>query len=147
MGFIVMEYVSGVGLDALDVRDDPSIAERTMSAVRQLATIPIETHEGPIPVGCGAAYGYLWSEDGTGYPLKNMSDMEIWLNTRLAVVNQPPTSLTRQRLTMRHMDLVRRNICILSDSRSCFFDWAFAGFYHSIPHIPNSGFPGPVRSR
>jgi hypothetical protein len=135
MGFIVMEYVSGVGLHKLDVCRDPSIAERTMNAVRQLATIPTATHQGPGPVGGGAAYGYLWSENGTGCTLRNISDMETWLNTRLAIINQPPISLTRQRLTMRHMDLVRRNICILSDSRICFFDWAFAGFYPAIFEI------------
>lgn len=93
------------------------------------------THGGPGPVGGGAAHGYLWSENGTGCALRNINDMEIWLNTRLAIIDQPRISLTHQRLLMRHMDLARRNICVLSDSRICFSDWAFAGFYPAIFEI------------
>jgi hypothetical protein len=136
MGFIVMEFVSGVGLHTLDLRTDLSIARRTINAIRQLATIPMASHQGPGPVGGGAAYGYLWSENGTGCTLETTDDMEAWFNKRLAIINQPPISLThQQKLTMRHMDLVRRNICILRDQRVCFFDWAFAGFYPAIFEI------------
>jgi hypothetical protein len=136
MGFIVMEYVCGVGLDTLDVASDPSIAKRTMGAVQHLSTIPMATHRGPGPVEGGAARGYLWSEDGTGRTLESVGDIENWFNARLAVIKQPPLSFARhQHLTMRHMDLVRRNMCILPDSRISFFDWAYAGFYRSIFEI------------
>jgi hypothetical protein len=136
MGFVVMEYICGVGLDTLDVGSDSSIAKRTMDAVRHLSTIPVATHRGPGPVEGGAARGYLWSDDGTGRTLESVSDMENWFNMRLAVIKQPPLSFARhQHLTMRHMDLVRRNIYILPDSRICFFDWAYAGFYPSIFEI------------
>jgi hypothetical protein len=90
-------------------------------------------HQGPGPVGGGTTYGYLWSEHGTVRPLETVSDMETWLNTRLAVVEQPMMSFERQQhFTTRHMDLVRRSICILPDSRICFFNWEFAGFYPPI---------------
>jgi hypothetical protein len=136
MGFIVMEYVSGVGIDALDIRNDPTISKHTINAVRHLATIPLSPDQGPGPVGGGPAYGYLWSESGTGQILETVEDMERWFNKRLSIINQPPISLARQQqLRMCHMDLVRRNICILPDSRICFLDWAFAGFYPPIFEI------------
>jgi hypothetical protein len=97
-------------------------------------------HQGPGPVGGGTAYGYLWSEHGTGRPLETVSDMETGLNTRLAVVEQPMMSLERQQhFTTRHMDLVKRSICILPDSRICFFNWEFAGFYPPIFKVQVSG--------
>jgi thiamine kinase-like enzyme len=61
--------------------------------------------------------------------------MEKWMNTRLAVLNQPPISLAHHPLRMCHMDLVRRNILLLPDSSLCFVDWAFAGFFPSIFEI------------
>jgi hypothetical protein len=68
-GFLVMKYVRGVGLHALDVGSD-GIAKHTMNPVRKLSTIPIATHQGPGPVGNGASNGYLWSGNGTGCTLE-----------------------------------------------------------------------------
>ena len=135
MGFVVMKFVSGVGLDKLDVHTDLSIATRTINAIQHLATIPMGSHQGPGPVECGAAHDYLWPEDGTGCTLETVDSMEGWLNKRLAVVNEPLISLANQELEMRHMDFARRNICILADQRTCFLGWGFAGFYPAIFEI------------
>ena len=133
MGFIVMEYVLGVSLNTISVVDHPHLAKRTMEAIRHLAMVPIPSDQGPGPVGGGSAYGYLWSEDGTGQSLGSVEDMEEWMNRRLDVVKQPRISLaSHQQLSMRHMDLVRRNIILLSNSSVCFVDWAFAGFFPDI---------------
>lgn len=113
-GFIVMEYVLGVNFDTLNMLDNPHLAERTMEAIRHLATIPIPPDQGPGPVGGGSAYGYLWSDDGTGQSLESINGMEEWMNKRFDVVKQPRISLIRhQELSMHYMDLVRRNICLL----------------------------------
>lgn len=136
MGFIVMEYVLGVNLDTLNVVDNPHLAERTMEAIQHLATIPIPPNQGPGPVGGGSAHGYLWSDDGTGQSLESIKDIEEWMNRRLDVVKQPRISLScHQQLSMHHMDLVRRNILLLSNSSICFVDWAFAGFFPAIFEI------------
>jgi len=39
MGFIVMEYVSGVGLHTLDVRNHPSIAKRNHPSIANIAAV------------------------------------------------------------------------------------------------------------
>ncbi|KAL5380678.1 hypothetical protein PMIN03_010530 [Paraphaeosphaeria minitans] len=136
MGFIVMEYVLGVNLHTLDAAEIPHLADRTMAAIRHLATIPVPPGQGPGPVGGGAAQGYLWSDYGTGRDLKTIEGIENWMNQRLDIVNYPRISLAQhQQLTLRHMDLVRRNICVLSDSSICFMDWAFAGFFPAIFEI------------
>ncbi|KAF2691384.1 hypothetical protein K458DRAFT_324709 [Lentithecium fluviatile CBS 122367] len=136
MGFIVMEYVLGVNFDTLSVAENPHLVERTMEAIQHLATIPIPPNQGPGPVGGGSVHGYLWSDDGTGKSLESIKDMEEWMNRRLDVVKQPPISLARhQQLNMHHMDLVRRNILLLSNSSVCFVDWAFAGFFPDIFEI------------
>ncbi|KAF2245198.1 hypothetical protein BU26DRAFT_522297 [Trematosphaeria pertusa] len=136
MGFIVMEYVLGINLDTLNVVEKPHLAERTMEAIQHLAMIPIPPDQGPGPVGGGSAYGYLWSDDGTGQSWESIKDMEEWMNKRLDVVKQPRISLARhQQLSMHHMDLVRRNILLLPNSSVCFVDWAFAGFFPDIFEI------------
>lgn len=136
MGFIVMEYVAGVNLKTLNVLDDPAFAKRTMDANQHLAMIPIPSNQGPGPVDGGFAQGYLWSDQGFGCTFNTITDMENWINARLEVVHLPLLSFAQhQRLTMRHMDLVRRNICILPDSSICFMDWAFADFFLDIFEI------------
>lgn len=136
MGFIVMEYVHGVNLHTLDVVESPHLADRTMAAIRHLASIPVPPGQGPGPVGGGAAKGYLWSDSGTGRDLESIEGIENWMNQRLDIVSYPRISLAQQQeLTLRHMDLVRRNICVLSDSSICFMDWAFAGFFPAIFEI------------
>lgn len=130
MGFIVIEYVPGANLDTLDVLADLSIAKRTIDAIRHLATIPVPLGQGPGPVGGGPAYGYLWSDNGTGCALGTIKGIEDWMNMRLNIVKQPRIYFAhQQQLTIRHIDLARRNIRMLPDNRVCFMDWAFAGFY------------------
>jgi serine/threonine protein kinase len=133
MGFIVMDYVAGKSLDTLDISTDPSLASHTVRAIQHLETIPPPPGQGPGPVGGGSAQGYLWSGSGSGSSFCTVEDMESWMNTRLAAVKQPTISLANhQRLRLRHMDLVRRNILLCPDLSICFVDWAFAGFYPAI---------------
>jgi hypothetical protein len=134
-GFILMEFVQGVSLDSLNVLDDPNLAKRAIMATQHLATIPIPTGQGPGPVGGGSAQGYLWSDGGTGITFQSITGMENWINTRLSVLKLPAISLKQQPLCMRHMDLVRRNICLLQNSSICFMDWAFSGFYPEMFEI------------
>ncbi|CAI6339205.1 unnamed protein product [Periconia digitata] len=61
--------------------------------------------------------------------------MQQWMNTRLAVVTKERLDLTSHQLSMRHMDLVHRNIILMADSSICFLDWAFAGFYPELFEI------------
>jgi hypothetical protein len=134
-GLIVMEFIRGTTLDSLSVLENPDLAKRTRNAIEHLATIPIPIGQGPGPVGGGPAQGYLWSDEGTDCTFFTIADMENWMNTRLSVVKVPNISLAQLPLRMRHMDLVRRNICLLPDSSICFLDWAFAGFYPDIFEI------------
>lgn len=136
MGFIVMEYVRGVSLESIDVHANPHLAKLTIDAIRHLATIPAPSSQGPGPVGGGPARGYLWSDEGTRYGFTSIKDMEDWMNTRFSIVKMPHISFAQhQKISMRHMDLVRRNIYLLPDSTICFLDWAFAGFYPDIFEI------------
>jgi len=64
MGFLVMEYVDGVNLESIDVRDRPDIARRTIEAIQHLAMIPIPG-QGPGPVGGASPYGYCLFHPGT----------------------------------------------------------------------------------
>ena len=61
--------------------------------------------------------------------------MESWINTRLKVVGESPLVIAHLPLGMRHMDLVRRNIILRSDSSLCFLDWAYAGFFPAFFEI------------
>ncbi|KAF2744726.1 hypothetical protein M011DRAFT_408130 [Sporormia fimetaria CBS 119925] len=130
LGYIVMEYIPGDTLDKLDVSENPNLAEKTMDAVRHLASIPVMQELGPGPIGHDPIAGYVWGDNGTGCPFYSIEDMEDWLNDRLDVWKLPPISIPRdRRLNMHHMDLARRNICLRPDNSICFFDWGCAGFY------------------
>ncbi|KAF1970567.1 hypothetical protein BU23DRAFT_379124, partial [Bimuria novae-zelandiae CBS 107.79] len=131
VGYLIMEYVSGTPLDAMDT--NPHAMMAVANAIKHLSRIPVPRFQGPGPVGQGAARGYLWPEEGVFF--NSFEDMQGWMNTRLAVVSKERLDLNAHRFTMRHMDLVRRNIILMADSSICFLDWAFAGFYPELFEI------------
>ncbi|KAF2865907.1 kinase-like domain-containing protein [Massariosphaeria phaeospora] len=131
VGYLIMEYVRGTRLDSVEI--DPYTMEAVARAIAHLSTIPVPASQGPGSVVQGVARGYLWPPEGVTF--NAFEDMQAWFNSRLAVVGEKRLDLISHPLVMRHMDLVRRNIILKSDSSVCFLDWAFAGFYPELFEI------------
>lgn len=135
MGFLVMEFLQGDTLDQVDLIENPEVVARVAKAITHLAKIPLPQQQGPGPVGLSPARGYLWSDDGSGKPFTSLQDAELWMNKRLNAIGFPSISFARQALTMRHMDLVRRNILLLPNSSIGLLDWEYAGYYPQLFEI------------
>ena len=144
MGYIVMEYIKGTGLDTyqhhniLDTEAMAEIVERIVNALNHLLQIPVLHDQAPGPVGGGAPTGYLWSETGAGTSFTSLTDMEHWLNKRLALHElggHAKLDLKSLELSMCHTDLAPRNIILQNDGGIYFLDWAYAGFYPRLFEI------------
>jgi thiamine kinase-like enzyme len=71
----------------------------------------------------------LWFDDDAGKVFADLHDVESWMNKRLSLVKQPNISFEGPVLTMRHMDLVRRNILLLSNHSIALVDCEFSGIF------------------
>lgn len=130
-GYLFMEYVPGQTLAevGLGVRDD--IVPRIAQIIAHLGEIEVQNSQSdavPGPIGGGCPIGYLWGEDGAGATFKCVSDLNDWLNKRLAL-QKKSINLHGSPLVLCHLDLARRNMILREDNRISLVDWGCAGLY------------------
>jgi len=125
-GYLFMEYVQGQTLKELnlDIRSD--IIPRVAQIVAHLGQIQGSLVPGPI--GSGQPEGYLWGDNGARTTFTCVSDLEAWLNKRLALQNKS-IDLSFYPLVLCHLDLCRRNMILEKDNTICLVDWGSAGLY------------------
>ena len=144
--YLVMEFIPGPTLAELDWQGQSSddrrrITDQVTQALHALHAIPmpVASQPRPGPLGGGKPQGYLWSDNGSNVAFKSTSQLERWINRRIArrapYLDDPSSyhdvelDLQHEVLVMCHMDLARRNIVCMPDGQLCLLDWAFAGFY------------------
>ncbi|KFY28443.1 hypothetical protein V491_00456 [Pseudogymnoascus sp. VKM F-3775] len=130
-GYLFMEYVPGrtlADLD-LDVRDDivPSVAQ-IISYLGQIEIPNDLSYAVPGPIGGGSPKGYLWGEDGAGTTFTCVSDLNAWLNKRLAL-QKKSIDLYDSLLVLCHLDLAQRNMILKEENTISLVDWGCAGLY------------------
>ena len=130
-GYLFMEYVPGRTLAELDldVRDD--IVPRVAQIIAHLGQIEVRNDLSdlvPGPIGGGSLRGYLWGEDGAGATFTCVSDLDAWLDKRLALQNKS-IDLHGSPLVLCHLDLARRNMILRDDNTISLVDWGCAGLY------------------
>ena len=129
-GYIVMELIVGQTIDHILDAEVPVVSQKVATAMNHLASIPAPPDTRPGPVPTGEPCGYMWSDYGAGRSFTSSLEMEDWLNRQLALSRpKERISIASLPLSMRHMDICRRNIILCPDGRVCFVDWQFAGFY------------------
>ncbi|KAK6595527.1 C6 zinc finger domain protein [Botrytis cinerea] len=108
-GYLFMEYMPSRQLDELDLDEHTD---------RQI----------PGPIGGGQPQGYLWGDNGAGTTFTFTSDLEDWLNKRLAMRGKS-IDLTSHPLVLCHMDLCRRNMILRDDNTISLVNWGCSGLY------------------
>ncbi|OBT45920.1 hypothetical protein VE00_04191 [Pseudogymnoascus sp. WSF 3629] len=131
VGYLFMEYVPGQTLAELDlgVRDDivPHIAQ-IIAHLGQIEVRDDLSDVAPGPIGGGSPRGYLWGEDGAAATFTCMSDLNAWLNKRLAL-QEKSIDLHGSPLVRCHLDLAQRNMILKDDNTISLIDWGCAGLY------------------
>ncbi|KAM0161259.1 hypothetical protein ACHAPG_002462 [Botrytis cinerea] len=125
-GYLFMEYVPGRQLDELDLDEHTDVITRVAQIIKHLGTI--ESGQIPGPIGGGQPQGYLWGDNGAGTTFTSTSDLEDWLNKRLAIRGKS-IDLTSHPLVLCHMDLCRRNMILRDDNTISLVDWGCSGLY------------------
>ncbi|KAI9748153.1 MAG: hypothetical protein M4579_007298 [Chaenotheca gracillima] len=126
-GYLFLEYVSGRTMDTLDLSIHEDIVPRIAKVIEHLGQILGGGVPGP--VGGGAPQGYLWGDFGAEAIFGSVTDMNAWLNKRLALRDMS-IDLTPYPLVLCHMDLCRRNMILDEEENSIWLlDWGHAGFY------------------
>ncbi|TGO61256.1 hypothetical protein BOTNAR_0131g00020 [Botryotinia narcissicola] len=110
----------------LDLDEHTDIIPRVAEIIGHLGTI--QGGQVPGPIGGGQPQGYLWGDDGAGTSFTSTSDLEAWLNKRLAI-NDKSINLTSHPLVLCHMDLCRRNMILKDDNTISLVDWGCSGLY------------------
>lgn len=125
-GYLFMEYMSGQNLADLDINDD--IISRVAKIVEHLGQIQApEQKPGPISTDQGPR-GYLWGDDGVRNAFESVTDLNDWLNRRLAL-RHDSVDISPCPLVLCHMDLCRRNMILGEDGTVNLLDWGHAGFF------------------
>lgn len=125
-GYLFMEYVPGPTLKELDLETRTDIIPRVAQIVAHLGKI--QGGQVPGPVGGGYPQGYLWGEYGANATFTCISDLNDWLNKRLALRDMS-IDLGGYPLVLCHLDLCRRNMILKDDNTISLVDWGCAGLY------------------
>lgn len=149
IGYLVMEFVDGTTLDALDGQVQAELSTRLASCFQHLWQISATEKVRPGPIGGGEPRGSIWSDDGACTVFQTLLDMERWLNVslendehlarigrwdfpdypdRLKSLNDR-FSLEGCPLVMCHGDFVGRNAVLQDNGVLYIIDWGCAGFY------------------
>jgi tRNA A-37 threonylcarbamoyl transferase component Bud32 len=137
-GYIVMDYVDGLSLDACwdklspDVHKD--IATQVGAMVNQLQSVHFD-HPGAI--GGGVSRGIWFSDYGAG-PFTTKAGFENWINWKLELgkaCKQASADVPRiscNYFVLVHGDLSPRNVIVDTNDQVWLIDWGCAGFYPPI---------------
>ncbi|TGO83174.1 hypothetical protein BPOR_0691g00100 [Botrytis porri] len=139
-GYLFMQYVPGRQLDELDLDEYTDIIPRVAKIIEHLGTI--QSGQSPGPIGGGQPQGYLWGDNGAGTNFTAISDLEAWLNKRLAIRGKS-IDLTSHPLVLCHMDLCRRNMILRDDNTISLVDWGCSGLYPRHFEFANLSFMMP----
>ena len=124
IGYLVMEYINGTSLEHVDW-EATGMLPRVVASLNAVHSISGK-YAGP--VSGGDAHGNLWSEYGSGTKFSNVTDLESYLNERLAYF-KIAIHVPKEDLCLCHMDVAPRNFMIDLQGDLCLLDWATAGFY------------------
>lgn len=148
-----MEFVPGQCLDIVDFDQHPDLMERIAASLKYLWQIP-PPHDQQAAglLGDGLPQGYIFVDDGCDVVFNTITEMGDWMDDRLAFQKLRLEAIPKARIDGREMlkdykrgsgfhwskfvmcylDIAPRNLILLRDGFSCFLDWTFAWFYHSI---------------
>jgi len=149
IGYLVMKFIDGTTLDALDEKLQTVLSVRLAGCLRHLWQISVPEKGRPGPVGGGEPRGNIWSDDSACTVFETLSDMEEWLNVslendedlaKLGRWDTPgfcdPLDSIGERLSLAdfplvicHGDIAGRNAVLQKDGILCIIDWGCAGFY------------------
>ncbi|OBT77589.1 hypothetical protein VF21_04587 [Pseudogymnoascus sp. 05NY08] len=131
VGYLFMEYVPGQTLAELDLDLRENIVPRIAQIIAHLGQIEVRNDlkdAVPGPIGGGSPRGSLGGEDGARATFTCVSDLNAWLNKRLAL-QEKSIDLHDSPLVLCHLDLARRNMILRDDNTISLVDWGCAGLY------------------
>ena len=130
-GYLVMDLVEGTPLDQLLPGDALQLMGRITQVIQHIHSFHCSSHPGPLDGS--PARGLLWSEYNSGQNFKSRSDLQRYLDIRLAHLQGKVTiDVTDMALSLCHLDIAPRNIIVSPDRSIYLLDWGCAGFYPSI---------------
>ena len=85
-GYLVMEYIPGLSLDAVDLNQHLHVLERVVSSLKYLWQIPVSHDEqAPGPLDGGRPEGYIRGDDECDVAFKTISEMNNWMDDKLVI--------------------------------------------------------------
>ena len=134
VGYIVMEFVSGLSLENVVFTEYEELVPRLAQAICNLfKRIPCRSVG---PANGGIPQGYLFSEDGALEPINSISKLNSWLNKRYRPRKEESGfHFNLSNCIFCHLDLARRNIILRADGSLTLLDWEHAGFYPRVFEI------------
>jgi len=131
MTYIVMERMNNEPcVTYLKARPDETatVLEDVAKAVRHIWSLPLPPDSSIGPIGNQIPADRFFSDYGAGRTFENVSELETWINAKLAEANKDiRIDLGSPELKVCHLDLTQYNILV--GKPVVIIDWGYSGIY------------------